>query len=146
MATPSRFSWVSEKRRQNRSGTKQWVCRAAGHGPPLVIVGLFRGRKSGSMQGLPQGEGSWPHPKGCPLVSHRSTWLEAATMTLFAAGSHAFPVRNIKPFVPLLVYVAVAFLVAATYVYSFSQIEKLIQQEKLHDLGAIAHMKAAHIG
>jgi len=66
-------------------------------------------------------------------------------MTLFAAGSHAFPVRNIKPFVPLLVYVAVAFLVAATYVYSFSQIEKLIQQEKLHDLGAIADMKAAQI-
>ncbi|HCI12464.1 MAG TPA: hypothetical protein DFK12_00495, partial [Gallionellaceae bacterium] len=63
---------------------------------------------------------------------------EAATMTLFAAGSRNFSVRCIKPFLPLLAYIALALLVAALYFFSFRQIEVLIQDEKLRDLGAIA--------
>ena len=66
-------------------------------------------------------------------------------MTLFAAGSRNFSVRCIKPFLPLLAYIALALLVAALYFFSFRQIEVLIQDEKLRDLGAIADMKAHQI-
>jgi PAS domain S-box-containing protein len=66
-------------------------------------------------------------------------------MTLIAAVGRTFSVRNIRPFLPLLVYLAVTFFIAATYFYSFRQIETLIQNEKLNDLGAIADMKAGQI-
>jgi PAS domain S-box-containing protein len=64
---------------------------------------------------------------------------------MFAAGSRIFSARNIKPFLPLLVYAALAVLIAAVYLSSFRQIETLIQDEKLRDLGAVADMKAAQI-
>jgi len=66
-------------------------------------------------------------------------------MTLFAAGSRNLSVSSIKPFLPLLAYAALALFVAAIYFSSFRQIETLIQNEKLHDLGAIADMKANQI-
>ncbi|MFZ3018010.1 MAG: PAS domain S-box protein [Gallionella sp.] len=66
-------------------------------------------------------------------------------MTMFAAGSRIFSARNIKPFLPLLVYAALALLVAAVYLSSFRQIETLIQDDKLRDLGAVADIKAAQI-
>jgi PAS domain S-box-containing protein len=64
---------------------------------------------------------------------------------MFAAGSRIFSARNIKPFLPLLVYAALALLIAAVYLSSFRQIETLIQDEKLRDLGGIADIKAAQI-
>jgi PAS domain S-box-containing protein len=52
---------------------------------------------------------------------------------------------NIRSFLPLLAYAALALLVAALYFSSFQQIETLIQREKLRDLGAIADMKAMQV-
>ena len=67
-------------------------------------------------------------------------------MTLFAAGGRTFPAKDIKPFLPLLVYVVLSFFIAVAYISSFRQIETLIQEKQLNDLGAIADMKAAQIG
>ncbi|HXU94316.1 MAG TPA: PAS domain S-box protein [Gallionella sp.] len=53
--------------------------------------------------------------------------------------------RNLKPFLPLLLYVVVALLVAATYAISFRHIEKLIEAGALRDLGAIADAKVRQI-
>lgn len=65
-------------------------------------------------------------------------------MTPLAAGGA--PSRmNIREFLPLLAYIALALLAAALYFSSFQQIEKLIQQEKLRDLGAIADLKANQV-
>jgi PAS domain S-box-containing protein len=66
-------------------------------------------------------------------------------MTLFAAGSRYFSARNIKLFLPLLVFVAISLLIGAIYFSSFRKIEILIQDQKLRDLGAIADMKAGQI-
>jgi PAS domain S-box-containing protein len=66
-------------------------------------------------------------------------------MTLFAAGRRIFSARNVKPFLPLLVFAAISLLAGATFYFSFLKIETLIQEEKLRDLGAIADMKASQI-
>ena len=66
-------------------------------------------------------------------------------MTLFAAGSGIISARNIRHFLPLLVFVAITLLLGATFFFSFKKIETLIQEEKLHDLGAIADMKVGQI-
>jgi PAS domain S-box-containing protein len=66
-------------------------------------------------------------------------------MTLFATVAATSLVRNIKPFFPLLVYAAVAGLLATLYFSSFNQIETLIQEEKLNYLGSTAEAKAGQI-
>lgn len=66
-------------------------------------------------------------------------------MTLFAAVAGTSLVRNIKPLFPLLVYAAVAGLLATVYFSSFNQIETLIQEEKLNYLGSTAEAKAGQI-
>lgn len=53
--------------------------------------------------------------------------------------------RSLKSFLPLLLYVVVALLIAAIYVISFRHIEKLIEGDKLRDLGAIADAKVGQI-
>ncbi|HZW24329.1 MAG TPA: PAS domain S-box protein [Gallionella sp.] len=66
-------------------------------------------------------------------------------MTLFAAGDRTSSIRNVRLFLPLLGYVAFALGIAALAFFSFQRIEMLIQQEKLHDLGAIADTKVVRI-
>jgi len=67
-------------------------------------------------------------------------------MTLLVPGDQLPSNRKIfAPYLPLLGYVALAFLVAATAYYSFQQIEGVIEGEKLHDLGAIADTKVEQI-
>ena len=67
-------------------------------------------------------------------------------MTLLAPGDQ-FPSnrKNFAPYLPLMGYVAFALLVAATAYYSFQQMEGVIEEEKLHDLGAIADTKVGQI-
>ncbi len=65
-------------------------------------------------------------------------------MNLLDAG-RVFSVRNLKSFLPLLVFVAVTLLIGATYYSSFRKIEAMIQEEELHSLGAIADTKVAEI-
>jgi hypothetical protein len=67
-------------------------------------------------------------------------------MTLFAAAVRTFSVKNIRPFLPLLVYVSLTLSIAAVYFSSFHKIETLIQDGAMRDLGAIADMKAEQIG
>lgn len=52
---------------------------------------------------------------------------------------------RIKPFLPLLLYVVAALSIAAIYAVSFQRAEKLIEHDKLRDLGAIADAKVAQI-
>jgi PAS domain S-box-containing protein len=52
---------------------------------------------------------------------------------------------NIKPFLPLLLYVVASLLVAAIYTLSLRHIEKLIEDSELRDLGAIADSKVGQI-
>lgn len=66
-------------------------------------------------------------------------------MTLFAAGDRTPSIRNIRLFLPLLAYVAFALCIAAIAFFSFQRIETLIQQDKLHDLGATADTKVVRI-
>ncbi|MFZ2161157.1 MAG: PAS domain S-box protein [Sideroxyarcus sp.] len=66
-------------------------------------------------------------------------------MRPIAAADQSAAVRNIKPFFPLLVYAAVAALVATVYLSAFRQIESLILQEKFNYLGATAESKARQI-
>ncbi|MDD2700771.1 MAG: PAS domain S-box protein [Sideroxydans sp.] len=66
-------------------------------------------------------------------------------MTLFSAAGESPVVQSIKPFFPLLVYAAVAALLATIYFSSIQQIESLILQEKLNYLGAIAEEKSGQI-
>lgn len=66
-------------------------------------------------------------------------------MKPIAALGKSLLVRHIKPFFPLLVYAAVAALLATIYFTSIRHIEALILQEKLNYLGAIAEDKAGQI-
>jgi PAS domain S-box-containing protein len=66
-------------------------------------------------------------------------------MTLLAAVGKSSVVKVIKPFFPLLVYAAVAGLLATTYFSSFNRIETLILEEKLGYLGSTAEEKAGQI-
>jgi hypothetical protein len=66
-------------------------------------------------------------------------------MKPFAALGKSLFARHIKPFFPLLVYAAVAALLATIYFTSIRHIEALILQEKLDYLGAIAEDKAGQI-
>jgi PAS domain S-box-containing protein len=66
-------------------------------------------------------------------------------MRPIAAAGRFTAVRNMKPFFPLLVYAAVAGLVATVYFSTFRQIETLILQEKFNYLGATAEDKAGQI-
>lgn len=66
-------------------------------------------------------------------------------MTPLAEGGTAPSPMNIRDFLPLLAYAALALLIATVYFSSFQQIETLIQREKLRDLGAIADMKAVQV-
>lgn len=66
-------------------------------------------------------------------------------MTLFATENRIFSAGNIKPVLPLLVFVTFSLLVGATFFLSFQKIETLFQEEKLRDLGAIADMKVGQI-
>ena len=66
-------------------------------------------------------------------------------MKPFAALGKSLFARHIKPFFPLLVYAAVAALLATIYFPSIRHIEALILQEKLDYLGAIAEDKAGQI-
>jgi PAS domain S-box-containing protein len=66
-------------------------------------------------------------------------------MTLFAAVAGTSLVRNIRPLFPLLVYAAVAGLLATVYFSSFNQIEALILKEKFDYLGSVAEEKARRI-
>ncbi len=66
-------------------------------------------------------------------------------MTLFAAVAGSSLVRNIRPLFPLLVYAAVAGLLATVYFSSFRQIEALILEEKLNNLGSVAEEKAGQV-
>ena len=52
---------------------------------------------------------------------------------------------SIKPFLPLLLYIGVALLIAAIYAVAFLHVEKLIEDDKLRDLGATADAKVAQI-
>lgn len=54
-------------------------------------------------------------------------------------------VRQLRPFLPLLLYAGATLLVAAIYTISFRHIEKLIENDKLRDLGAIADAKVGQI-
>ncbi|HEY0666477.1 MAG TPA: PAS domain S-box protein [Gallionella sp.] len=67
-------------------------------------------------------------------------------MTLFSAAGRTFSARNLRPFLPLLVYAALVLFIALVYFSSFSRVETLIRNKQLHDLGAIADMKAGQIG
>ncbi|BBI99706.1 hypothetical protein FGKAn22_13990 [Ferrigenium kumadai] len=59
-------------------------------------------------------------------------------------ASHSLA-KDLKPYLPLLVYIIVALLIAATYALSFRHIEKLIEAGELRDLGAIADAKVRQI-
>ncbi|MBI5889600.1 MAG: PAS domain S-box protein [Nitrosomonadales bacterium] len=66
-------------------------------------------------------------------------------MRPIAAAGQSAVVKSMKPFFPLLVYAAVAALVATVYLSAFRQIESLILQEKFNYLGATAEDKAGQI-
>lgn len=67
-------------------------------------------------------------------------------MTLLVPGDQAPSYRkNLAAYLPLVGYVALAFLVAATAYYSFWKMEGVIEGGKLHDLGAIADTKVEQI-
>lgn len=67
-------------------------------------------------------------------------------MTLLVPGDQAPSNRNtLANYLPLLGYVALAFLVAATAYYFFWKIGSVIEKEKLRDLGAIADTKVEQI-
>ena len=68
-------------------------------------------------------------------------------MTLLAPEDQLPSIRkNFTVYLPLLGYVALVFLVAATAYYSFWKMEGVLEEEKLRDLGAIADTKAGQIG
>lgn len=62
-------------------------------------------------------------------------------MTVFVSGIH----RKFAPYIPLLVYVVIAVLIALAGFQGFRKIENLIEVEKLNDLGAIADLKIGQI-
>ena len=67
-------------------------------------------------------------------------------MTLLAPEDQLPSIRkNFTVYLPLLGYVALVFLVAATAYYSFWKMEGVLEEEKLRDLGAIADTKAGQI-
>lgn len=67
-------------------------------------------------------------------------------MTLLAPEDQLPSIRkNFTVYLPLLGYVALIFLVAATAYYSFWKMEGVLEEEKLRDLGAIADTKAGQI-
>ena len=67
-------------------------------------------------------------------------------MTLLTPGVRPpFNRKTLSPYLPLLAYVVLAFMVAAAAYYSFRQIEGVIEGEKLRDLGAIADTKVGQI-
>ena len=66
-------------------------------------------------------------------------------MTLSATDTHHPVNREISLHKPLLVFLAVALLLAFTGYYAFQRLESLIEEDKLADMGAIADMKAGQI-
>ncbi|MDP2786059.1 MAG: PAS domain S-box protein [Sulfurimicrobium sp.] len=67
-------------------------------------------------------------------------------MTLLSPEKLPRPIRRIVPYIPLLVFVTIAVLLAGISFQTFRQIETLIVSDKLHDLGAIADLRAKQIG
>jgi PAS domain S-box-containing protein len=53
--------------------------------------------------------------------------------------------RHLKPFLPLLLYAGASLLIAAIYAISFRHIERMVESDKLSDLGAVADAKVAQI-
>ncbi len=62
-----------------------------------------------------------------------------------SSGALAPANRDLSVYKPLLAFAAIALLIALTGNYAFQRIERMIEVDKLSDLGAIADMKAEQI-
>ncbi|BCB27621.1 hypothetical protein SKTS_25070 [Sulfurimicrobium lacus] len=66
-------------------------------------------------------------------------------MALPSAEKLSRPIRKIAPYIPLVVFVTIAALIAGISFQAYRQIETLILQAELKDLGAIADLKVKQI-